>query len=399
MKGKIALVVGGSNGVGLSIVNQLLDKKYEKIYILDKSEPDIVLGSNTEYIKFNLISDNYSIFDRFDDIDTLIISAGFGRVSEFENILEGEIINSFKVNIISIIRIIKRFYGKLCNDKNFYCVVMGSIAGLISSPLFSIYGSTKAALCKFIESINIELEMKGSSNRILNVSPGSIKGTKFNGSSNNIDLIEELTKEIIKRMFLKQTMFIPEYDEIYKKVLENYYIDSHRFGIQSYKYKKLSCRENSVPQIKVGYLSGTFDLFHIGHLNLLRKAKEYCDYLVVGVHRDGSHKKKELYIPFNERVDIVKNIKYVDEVIESLPEDNEVYDLIKYDYLFVGGDYKGTDRFNRYENYFCGKDVKIIYFPYTLGTSSTQLRKAISKDTKKEDCVICHEVNRYSIIK
>jgi hypothetical protein len=73
----------------------------------------------------------------------------------------------------------------------------------------------------------------------------------------------------------------------------------------------------------------------------------------------------------------------VDEVIESLPEDDAVYNLIKYDFLFVGSDYKGSDRFNRYEEYFKDKGVKIIYFPYTKDTSSTQLRIIIDKSCEK----------------
>ena len=129
----------------------------------------------------------------------------------------------------------------------------------------------------------------------------------------------------------------------------------------------------------VGYLSGTFDLFHIGHLNILKRAKENCDYLVVGIHRDGSHKGKKTFIPFEERMEIVKSIKYVDEVIESEREDCDVYlkGRVKYDRLFVGSDYKGTERFNRYEKLFEGTGVKIVYFPYTQGTSSTQLRDAL----------------------
>ena len=131
----------------------------------------------------------------------------------------------------------------------------------------------------------------------------------------------------------------------------------------------------------IGYLSGTFDLFHIGHLNLLKRAKEHCDYLVVGIHKDASHKGKETFIPFDERCEIVKHIDYVDEVIQACREDSDVWEIVKYDFLFVGSDYKGTERFNRYEEFFKDKGVKIIYFPYTTGTSSTQLRKVI--DSKK----------------
>lgn len=380
MKEKEALVVGGSNGIGLSLAYQLQKQGYKKIYIIDRVSPAENLCSRFEYIKFNLLEDDYSIFNKFEKIDTLIITADFGRVAQFEDLEEAEIVNNFKVNTIGVIKIIKKFYEKLCSNNDFDCVIMGSIAGIISSPLLSVYGSTKASLCKFIESINIELEMKGSKNRILNVSPGSIKGTSFNGGSNDIEVISSLSEMILEKMYKKETLFIPEYEETFKSVIERYNSNPKKFGIDSYNYKVENNRINKKPQLKIGYLSGTFDLFHIGHLNLLKKAKEYCDYLVVGVHKDASHKNKETYIPFEERLEIVKNIKYVDKVIQSMKEDSQVYDLIKYDFLFVGSDYKGTERFNKYEEYFEEKDVEIIYFPYTKGTSSTQLRNAIEKN-------------------
>jgi glycerol-3-phosphate cytidylyltransferase len=262
----------------------------------------------------------------------------------------------------------------------FLCAVMGSIAGLLCSPLFATYSATKAALCNAIESLNIELEMAGTENRILNVSPGSIKGTRFNGGNNDLNLTESFAQAIIAKMEQRQTLFIPQYEEVFKGVLERYHQDPHQFGLQSYRFKQESGRTSSKPQLRIGYLSGTFDLFHIGHLNLLRRAKQYCDYLVVGVHKDASHKGKDTFISYEERVEIVKNIKYVDKVIPSEKEDCDIYlkGIVKYDYLFVGSDYQGTERFNRYEQIFADKGVKIIYFPYTQGTSSSQLRKALA---------------------
>ena len=127
----------------------------------------------------------------------------------------------------------------------------------------------------------------------------------------------------------------------------------------------------------VGYLSGTFDLFHVGHLNLLRRARSQCDYLIVGVHQDASHKGKQTFIPFEERKEIVGAVKYVDQVVDSCPEDSDAWDLWHYDKLFVGSDYKGTERFNRYEQELGKKGVEIVYFPYTKGTSSTQIRETI----------------------
>lgn len=128
----------------------------------------------------------------------------------------------------------------------------------------------------------------------------------------------------------------------------------------------------------VGYLSGTFDLFHIGHVNLLQNAKGYCDYLIVGINKDALHKGKQVFIPFEERLEIVKSIKYVDCVIPAYKEDCDAYGEIKYNYLFVGSDYKNSERFNRYEEFFKNTEVKIVYFPYTQRTNSSELRKLIN---------------------
>lgn len=126
-------------------------------------------------------------------------------------------------------------------------------------------------------------------------------------------------------------------------------------------------------------MSGTFDLFHVGHLNSLRRAKEQCDYLIVGVHPNASHKGKKTFISFQERLDIIASISYVDKAVESFPEDSDAWNIYHYDKLFVGSDYKGTERFKNYERELGKKGVEIIYFPYTDGTSSSQLRALISE--------------------
>lgn len=127
-----------------------------------------------------------------------------------------------------------------------------------------------------------------------------------------------------------------------------------------------------------GYMSGTFDLFHVGHLNIMRRSRELCDHLTVGVHSSGKWKGKETFVPFKERVAIVEAIRFVDQVIPSFPEDADAWAEIGYQKLFVGSDYKESDRFKKYEAYFADKDVEIVYLPYTAHTSSTKLRELIN---------------------
>lgn len=386
MMNQKAVILGGGRGIGLKIAKQLEKEEYDEIHLLGLHSPDDNnLTSKMVFHKVNVIEDDlFSVLDEIGEIQFLFISTGFGRVAPFSELVDTEIVNSVKVNQLSIMRVIHYYYPLINSNKNFYCGIMGSIAGLIVSPLFSVYGATKAALCKFIESINIELIEQNAVNRILNVSPGRLEGTSFHGQKQNLSVLEEISKEIIDLMYKRETLFIPRYEETYKQVLLNYNNDALKFGRESYKYKINSGDMNHTPQVKVGYLSGTFDLFHIGHLNLLRRAKQYCDYLVVGVHSSGAWKGKDTFISLEERMEIVRNIKHVDEVIHSFAEDIDAYESVKYDYLFVGSDYQGSERFRRYEEFFANTSVQIIYFPYTKSVSSTHLRKKVGKKSTLE---------------
>lgn len=383
-------MVGGSNGIGLAMTLRLAGVCGE-VAVVDRVGPDIELPHNVTFIAHNLLD---GAFDGFaaasgltpPDIDILVVTAGFGRIAPFETFAMREIENVYGVNTVALTEILRYYYPRMQEKDDFFCAVMGSIAGLLASPMISLYSASKAAVCRLVESLNAELESCGTPNRILNVSPGSIKGTKFNGAPvNDLSQTDGLAGLMIQAMLDRETLLIPDYETVYRGVLERYHDNPRKFAADSCRYKLQSGRMNMKPQLKVGYLSGTFDLFHIGHLNLLRRARLYCDYLVVGVHKDASHKGKEAFIPFEERCDIVRNIRYVDKVIQSLPEDDEIYrqGIVRYDFLFVGSDYKGTERFNRYEAYFADKDVRIIYFPYTQGTSSTRLRDALDAISNK----------------
>lgn len=241
---KRILIVGGANGIGLSIAKVLARRETtERVYIVDKAPlAEAYKEPKIESLQFDLTSDDYSVFNRFADIDGLMITAGFGRLALFEDIDEKMIPLYFNVNTIAVIRVIKHFYDRLLSTDDFYCGVMVSIAGFMSSPFFSLYGATKAALKIFIESVNVELEKSGTTNRILNVSPGSIKGTSFNGGATDLTETELLANDIIQHVEAKDDLFIPKYDEVFHEVLERYHADFRKEGLHSYDYKKNSGR-------------------------------------------------------------------------------------------------------------------------------------------------------------
>ena len=134
---------------------------------------------------------------------------------------------------------------------------------------------------------------------------------------------------------------------------------------------------------KIGYTTGVYDMFHIGHLNILRRAKEQCDFLIVGVTTDElSFKRKSKYpiINENDRMEIVGAIKYVDKVVPQIDMD-KIKTVREYevDVVFVGSDWKGTEAWNNYEKEFAQVGCSVVYLDYTDGISSTLLRKIIEK--------------------
>ena len=131
----------------------------------------------------------------------------------------------------------------------------------------------------------------------------------------------------------------------------------------------------------IGFTSGVYDLFHIGHLNILNKAKSMCDKLIVGVTTDElmlSYKKKKAVIPYIERSEIVSNIKSVDLVVpqESMNK-LDTWEKLKFNIMFVGDDWYNTPKWKEIENKFKEKEIKIVYFPYTKGTSSTLINNTL----------------------
>lgn len=137
----------------------------------------------------------------------------------------------------------------------------------------------------------------------------------------------------------------------------------------------------------IGYTTGVFDLFHIGHLTLLRNAKALCDRLVVGVTTDElllAEKHKHAVIPHHERMEIVRSIRYVDAVIAQDHMDKmAIWERIGFDVMFVGDDWFNSPRWQDLGEAFDRVGVKVVYFPYTQGTSSTLINDVLEERRAK----------------
>lgn len=134
---------------------------------------------------------------------------------------------------------------------------------------------------------------------------------------------------------------------------------------------------------KIGYTTGVFDLFHIGHLNVLKRAKEQCEYLIVGVSTDElvlSYKHKKPVIPFEERLAIVEAIKYVDRVVPQISMDKmTAWNELHFDAIFHGDDWKGSAMYDDIEKRFSEIGVHMVFLPHTQGTSSTEITNRLKE--------------------
>ena len=135
---------------------------------------------------------------------------------------------------------------------------------------------------------------------------------------------------------------------------------------------------------KIGYTDGVYDLFHVGHLNMINTAKGHCEYLIVGVHGDEVVKEYKHHVPIineNDRRQIVASIKGVDEaVINQFRDKLKLWELYHFDVVFIGDDWKGTERWNQFEKVLGKLGVDVVYVPYTKGISTTEIRRKIMEE-------------------
>lgn len=361
---KNILIVGGSKGIGLSLFSLL--KQNNNVIIANRNNPENV--DNFIYFDANLTN----VSDLPENVDIVIVCCGKGLLDFFEQHSYWDIVSQFNINTITPALILKKYYNNIINNPLFKICIISSINSFIESPLFSIYGASKTAITKVISNINSELDIQNVSNKILNIVLTHVDGTSFYGDTTDIKKLSDLAINITTKIESNESLcFLPD-EKLCKSIIYDFISDKKSFNKSYYKYKnqqKLISKQKTL-----GYLSGSFDYLHIGHINIIKQAKKHCDFLMVGVHKDGSHKNKKLDLSLNDRIETLKSVKFVDDVIVASSEDIEVYNKYKYDFLFVGDDYKNTERFNRYEKYFENTNTKIIYFPYTTHISSSNIR-------------------------
>jgi glycerol-3-phosphate cytidylyltransferase len=133
--------------------------------------------------------------------------------------------------------------------------------------------------------------------------------------------------------------------------------------------------------VRIGYVPGAFDLFHIGHLNILRRAREHCDFLIAGVVADDvliRHKGVTPIVPLAERLEIVRHVRYVDMAHAAMTDDKvAIWKELRFNILFKGDDWRGTEKGNKLERDFAAIGVEVVFFPYTQATSSSALRRTL----------------------
>lgn len=224
---KTAVIFGGTSGIGYGIARILC--KDHNTYILGRTDHyDLGCHPNVTYMKYDALSQDIPMIDA----DEIYITMGTGGLDYFEENTLEYIDRVIDLNCKVPIKIIKHYYDKIKSGETKCCIIT-SICGFVSSPLYSVYSASKAGLRYFIEGVNIEL----GKNKILNVAPGYIEGTSFRGDLTEFDKIKPLCKTIISELCNNNDLYIPEYDNVYKDVINRYIDDFRKFGEESLRYK------------------------------------------------------------------------------------------------------------------------------------------------------------------
>ena len=235
---KKIVIIGGTSGLGLSIAIELRDRfSNANILLVGQTKPeDLCTKFRFDFMQIDLSFPNYD-WNFCLDSNFIIYAAGVGRIIPFEEIEEDEINKTISINAINAIHLINSKKKELISKDNCQISIVTSIAGKIPSPLFALYAASKALLCSYISSVNIELLKKKSKNRIIEIAPGYIEGTAFYGKKINLDKLSSISKTILNEIENKKFLIIPQDEKMYLEILEKAHKKPLEFGNQSYEYK------------------------------------------------------------------------------------------------------------------------------------------------------------------
>lgn len=235
---KKIVIIGGTSGIGLSLAIKLRNRfDKAKILLIGQTKPlEICDKFKLDFLQINLSSPHYD-WSFCSDSNFIIYAAGVGRITPFDEIKENEIDSTISVNSINVIHLINSKKKELTSVNSCQISVITSVAGKIPSPLFALYAASKALVSNYILSVNIELEKKGTKNRIIEIAPGYIEGTALYGKKINLDKLTDVSVTILNEIDNKKKLIIPQNEKMYLEIIEKAHKDPIEFGKQSYDYK------------------------------------------------------------------------------------------------------------------------------------------------------------------
>lgn len=361
---KKAIILGSNSYLGL-LIEEILKKQGINVQVIGKENKAYQLATS----KLGIYSELIALI-KAEKPDILINCVGSGVISDYESSLI-DIELDLRINTLFPLNI----FVPLLEDID-YILNINSVAIALPSPLFASYAASKAYTAKYIETINAENINSSNKAVITDVhlfnfsnSPSFGDGTHANHKTN----LARINKTI-DAMFMRQTNY---FEAPFFEVKKRSEFERIAFIERSQNQKIQRVHKKRI----IGYLTGSFDLFHYGHLKLIARAASQVDVLVVGVHNSGAWKGKNFHDTLTIRKQNIKALRYVDRVITTSGEDDQDWENVHYNYLFVGDDYQNSKRFNKYEKTLKNK-AKIIYLPRTKNISSTFLRETIKNKTK-----------------
>lgn len=238
------VIFGGTSGLGLSLAIELRQRfNKSNILIVGRNKPDEFCDRyNLNFHKIDLSSLNNN-WKFCQNSNYIIYTSGVGKISKFDEIEDKDINKTISINATNVIQLINSKKKELKSLDDCKISVVTSIASKIPSPLFAIYGATKAMVSSYISSINIELKKEGFKNQVIEIAPGYIEGTSFYGKKTDLEKLHNISKTILDNIDKNKNLIIPENEKMYLEIIKRAQKNPFEFGSESYDYKNLKEKE------------------------------------------------------------------------------------------------------------------------------------------------------------